>query len=67
MQAFKQLLCRRAQKYSEFSQEFKMELLEEIDRRFKYMNSFCNKLRLRGLIGFEYTSQEYLFCKYLEN
>ena len=59
MWLFKRLLCRRAEKNSELSQASKMELLQKIVKRFKYVNYFCNKLRLRCLIRFEYTSEEY--------
>ena len=52
-------MCRRAEKNSKLSQPTMMELLQKIIKRFKYINYFCNKLHLRCLIGFEYTSEEY--------
>ena len=66
MQPFKQLLCRRTEKNSELIIS-KTQFLEKIVKRFKDIQYFCNKLHLRCLIEFEYTSEEYLFWKYLEN
>ena len=52
-------MCGRAEKNSELDQTSKMEVLQKIVKRFKYINYFCNELHLRYLIGFEYISEEY--------
>ena len=66
MLPFKRLSCRRAGKYSALSQTSKMKLLEKTVKRFKDISYFWNNLHLKYLTGFEYTSEEYVFRKYLE-
>ena len=44
-----------------------MELLDKIFKIFRDINYFGIKIYLTCLIGFEYTSEEYLFWKYPEN
>ena len=59
--------CSRLNGYclEEFREEFRTQPntsagdLEKIVKRFQDANYFCNKLYLRCLIGFEYTSGEY--------
>ena len=47
---------RRAESKSEFSQTSKMKLIDEIVKRFKDINYFCNKLQVRCFIGIEFAS-----------